>query len=330
MAIRHRYSHDELEEYFNRISLPYTRRVHSVAHLSDAEKLDFLHLLQKHQLCKVPWENLIQHYSFHHVVHIAPSHLFRKIVRNPGRGGYCMEVNYFYHLILYSLGFDVYVCGARIYSPSTDTYGGWTHCVNLVTIGGQKYLLDGGFGGNGPSCPVPLEENVVLEQVAPAEMRLIHEPIRENLNQSQKLWIFQHRYSSSSDWVTCYSFPDLEFTPADLTAMNLAPSSSRHSFFTHKVVAVRFSTSAEINGPQGPGSPNEAALASPVDGAITLNHDVLKWRRRGQKVVEWTLKSEEERVQALEMYFGIEVGEEDVRAIEGTAAEVGARAMLHG
>lgn len=240
-----------------------------------------------------------------------------------------MEVNYFYHLILYSLGFNVYMCGSRIFSPGSNTFGGWTHVVNLVTVGEQKYLLNGGFGGNGPPCPVPLAHDEIQSQIAPAEMRLLHAPIPENLNQSRKLWIFQSRYDPSSDWSTCYCFPDFEFTPADITSMNFAPSHSPHSFFTHKVVAVRFSTEREINGPQGPGSPDEAALASPIDGAITLNHDVLTWRRKGRKVVEWPLRSEEERLHALEMFFGTTLSEEEREAILDTAAMVGARVMDH-
>ena len=157
MAQRHSYSRDELDGYFDRICMPKSRRVYDVRSLSDNEQLDFLKLLQKHHLVKVPWENLTQHYSWHRVVNVMPKHLYRKIVNDPGRGGYCMEVNYFYHLILFSLQFDVYMVGSRIYRSNIGRYGGWTHVVNLVTIAGKRYLLDGGFGGQGPSGPVLVE-----------------------------------------------------------------------------------------------------------------------------------------------------------------------------
>ena len=147
MAERHTFNNKELEVYFDRICMPEHKRIYDIQGLSNDDKLNFLELLQKHQLCKVPWENLTQHYSWHKVINVKPKHLFRKIVRQPGRGGYCMEANFFFHTVLLSLGFDVYMCGSRIYKPAKKGYGGWTHVVNLVTIAGIKYLLDGGFGG---------------------------------------------------------------------------------------------------------------------------------------------------------------------------------------
>ena len=87
MAGRHTYSKKELQVYFDRICLPDEERIYDVAGMSNDDKTDFLHLLTKHQLVKVPWENLVQHYSWHKVVNVKPRHLFKKIVRSPGRGG---------------------------------------------------------------------------------------------------------------------------------------------------------------------------------------------------------------------------------------------------
>ncbi|KAM3416323.1 hypothetical protein BST61_g7928 [Cercospora zeina] len=369
---RHVFSNKELEVYFDRICLPEHKRIYDVTGLSNDDKLEFLHLLQKHQLVKIPWENLTQHYSWHKVVNCKPQHLFRKIVRQPGRGGYCMEVNLFFHHILLSLKFDVYMCGSRVFKPQTQTYTGFTHVVNIVTIAGTKYLLDGGFGAQGPSRPMPLHHREVLTQIFPAQMRLIFGTIPQNLNTSHKIWQYQFRYSSTSSsspnsslsrhapqhqqqeeeeeeeakeekeeeeaeeaeaedpcWQTMYCFPDLEFLPSDIEAMNLEPLLSRHTFFTHKVVAARFTTALERNGTKGPTSPYENELEAEMDGAIVLNHDVLKWRRRGQKVAEIRFRCEADRVEALGMYFGIGVGEEDVEGIRGTAAEMGAKGLLH-
>lgn len=240
MATRYTYSKKELEVYFDRICLPDSRRIYSVEGLSDEDKLRFLQLLQKHQLVKVkrhdlhgssniinkfifffqvPWENLTLHYSWHRVVKVKPKHLFKKIARSQGRGGYCFEANSFFFTILLSLGFDVYMCGSRIYKAETQTYGGWTHVVNIVTIAGTKFLCDGGFGGSGPSCPIPLHHGQVQTQIAPAEMRLVFAPIRQNLT-DHKVWIFQHRFDQDSDWSTCYCFPDFEFTPEDIEGNN--------------------------------------------------------------------------------------------------------------
>lgn len=325
MAKRHTYSKDELTLYFDRICLPEPQRVYDVSAFSDHDKLSFLDLLQKRHLVKVPWENLTQHYSWHATVNVKPKHLFNKIVRNPGRGGYCMEVNFFFHLILYSLGFTVYMAGSRIYRPPTGLYGGWTHVVNLVTIGGKRYLLDGGFGPQGPPQALPLEPGLASTQISPAQMRVVHDNIPNNLDPSQKVWIYQHRYDEDQEWMPMYCFTDMEFTPADVESMNYAPWRARDTFFTHKVVANRFTTDREHENLSG--SPDELALEGNIDGAVTINHDVLKWRRHGKKIVDLPFKTDDERVEALQKYFGITLAEEDREAITNTMAMIGVKAM---
>ena len=327
MANRHVFDKEELDLYFDRISMPKSHRISDVSILSDQDQLSFLNLLQKHHLVKVPWENLTQHYSWHTTVYLKPKHLFNKIVRNPGRGGYCMEVNYFYHLILYSLGFRVHMSGSRIYKGPPGHYGGWTHVVNVVNIAGTRYLLDGGFGAQGPPRALPLDHGVATTQISPAQMRVIHDNIPNNLDPSQKVWIYQHRHNEERAWVPMYCFTDLEFTPQDVESMNYAPSRARDTFFTHKVVANRFTTEREMDDGDLPGSTSEQALEGEVDGALTINHDVLKWRRHGQKAVELPFKTDAERVAALQKYFGISLAEEDREAIYNTMAMIGVKAM---
>ncbi|KAK5113003.1 hypothetical protein LTR85_011025 [Meristemomyces frigidus] len=327
MADRTRYTREQLEQYFDRICMPQSKRVFDVSSLTDTQRLDYLNLIQKHQLCKVPWENLTQHYSWHRVINVQPQHLFRKIVLDPGRGGYCMEANHFFHTVLLGLGFDVHMSGARIHG-SGGVYGGWTHIVNLVRIAGLRYLLDGGFGPQGPARPVPLEPGVVTTQIAPAQCRVVYEPLKQNLDQSQRVWIYEYRINSDegSEWTPMYCFTDLEFTPADVESMNFAPWLNKKSFFSHKLVAVRFTTSGEVLGEQkydGPGgSPDERAMEGEIDGSVSINQDVLKWRRGGEKVVEWKFESEDERVNGLAAYFGIKVAEEDRQAIKGTTSAI--------
>ncbi|KAK5710774.1 hypothetical protein LTR17_018690 [Elasticomyces elasticus] len=324
MAERHRYTATQLEQYFDRIAVPKSKRIFNVTNLSDDDKLAYLNLLQKHELCKVPWENLTQHYSWHRVINVKPQHLFNKIVPNAGRGGYCMEANHFFHTVLLSLGFNAYMAGARIHRGE-GLYGGWTHVVNLVTIARTKYLLDGGFGPQGPSRPMPLNIGETQTQIEPAEMRVVYEAIPQMLDRSQRVWIYQHRNEKTGDWVAMYNFTELEFIPTDIESMNMAPWKSANTFFTHKVVAVRFTTSGEPN--EEPGSPKEAAFEGEIDGSLTLNQDVLKWRRNGNKVLEVKFTNDGERVLALEKYFGITFAEEDLEAIKGSAGEVGGKAM---
>lgn len=273
---------------------------------------------------KVPWENLVQHYSFHHTVHTHPRHLFREIVLKPGRGGYCMQVNYFHHLILHSLGFKVHMSGSRIWHADQNRYGGWTHVVNLITIAGKRYMVDGGFGSQGPSAPIVLEEGAERTQVAPAQMRVVFDNIPNNLDPTQKVWIYEYRYHShpqDGPWTPAYCFTDLEFTPEDIEGMNFEPWLNRKTFFTYEVAICRFTTSSESL--ESPGLPGEGDLEGEIDGAMVIEQDVLKWRRRGKKVVERKFRTDGERVEALKRYFGIELSEDEVDGIQGTVAMVG-------
>lgn len=200
--------------------------------------------------------------------------------------------------------------------------------MNLVKIAGTKYLLDGGFGPQGPPRPVSVLDGVESTQIEPAQMRFVYEPIPEFLDKTQRVWVYQYRRVQSGDWTPMYCFTDLEFTAADVESMNFAPWLNKQTFFTHKVVVVRFTTSLElIENNAEPGSPGEQELQGEINGSITINNDVLKWRRDGNKVFEWKFKNEEERVIALRTYFGIMLDEQDREAIKFTAAEVGAKGM---
>ncbi|RYP72579.1 hypothetical protein DL771_004074 [Monosporascus sp. 5C6A] len=334
MAGRPRYTEAQLGEYLDRISLPARQRLFSISSLPAAEQLSHLQILLKHQLVKVPFENLTQHYSWHRVVDVSPRHLFKKIVHQPGRGGYCMEANSLFHTVLLSLGYDAYMAGARVYDSSAGRYGGFSHCVNIVTIAGTRYMLDVGFGGNGPTAPVPLLVNEAgegpeLPHISPARMRLRHEPIPQQVNQGCRVWVYQqHTGVEGADWAPMYCFVDVEFILEDIRGLNLAPWRSPTSFFTRRVIMTRFTTDrerapAEDGGP-GPRSAGEEAVSEGrIDGAIVLFEDTLKWRRNGETTLQIKFTSEEERVEALERYFGIVLDEEDRDAIRGTVSEIG-------
>ena len=74
--------------------------------------------------------------------------LFDKIIVRR-RGGYCFELNSLFCAFLKSLGYDAYVVivnlvGGRDFVPPP------AHCAVIVTINGEKYFCDVGYGG-----PVP-------------------------------------------------------------------------------------------------------------------------------------------------------------------------------
>jgi arylamine N-acetyltransferase len=323
---RQLYSQAQLTSYFDRIVLPASQRVYSVTGLSDADKLSYATLLQKHQLVKVPFENLTQHYSWHKTVDVRPQHLFNKVVlsaQGEGRGGYCMEANTFFHTVLLSLGFQAYQVGARVCHGGR--YGGLSHTATILMLSShEKYLIDVAFGGNCPVRPIPLKPGSEEAHIASAKVRLLHEPIEQFVNQECKIWVYQVKIHEGAEWMPVYCFMDAEFLPEDIRGMNLSPWKAPNSFLTWSILMTRYTTDREVlEEDAGPGLPDEQMVSQgEIDGVVILNHDEVKWRRCGKTVVEFKLHTEKGRLEALRKYFGIVLDEEDESAIRGMASEL--------
>lgn len=113
-----------MDQYFSRLKIAETQRKYDVAELDPEDAYRYLALLQKHQLVEVPFENLTLHYSPHRQVSLHPEELFKKIIGdNNGRGGYCMENNRLFGILLFTLGFKMYSAGARVFDDNLWT--GW-------------------------------------------------------------------------------------------------------------------------------------------------------------------------------------------------------------
>ncbi len=82
--------------------------------------------------------------------------LYQRIVLRR-RGGYCFEQNGLMYEILEELGFSVKLYLARVIY-NQDTHPGLTHRITMVEFEGQEYILDVGFGAQGPRVPVRMSE----------------------------------------------------------------------------------------------------------------------------------------------------------------------------
>ena len=105
------FSQGQISRYFEHISFENAR------HASGS--LQYLQELQKRHLAKVPFESLSLHYSRHRLLSLDPQDLFQKIVVR-GMGGYCMENNGFFGVVLRTLGFTIFNAGGRV----SDATGG--------------------------------------------------------------------------------------------------------------------------------------------------------------------------------------------------------------
>jgi N-hydroxyarylamine O-acetyltransferase len=73
------------------------------------------------------------------------------------RGGYCFEQNGLLFEVLEELGFSPELYLARVIY-NLDTHPGLTHRISVIQFEGQRYVIDVGFGSQGPRVPVLLSE----------------------------------------------------------------------------------------------------------------------------------------------------------------------------
>lgn len=305
--LRPRYDEARLEKYFNHIHLPANKV--SKSHKNSEPALVELRTIQQYHLVTVPFENLSLHYSPHHSLNLNPDFLYDKIV-NKGHGGYCMEQNCFFGTMLHSLGFNIYSAGARVYEGS-GVYTSWSHMVNIVTLAnGERYLVDVGFGNNGPTCPLLLKDGYEAQSIPPASMRLVYEKIPATVNPGDRLWIYEHRASSTADWEPVYCFTETEFLPRDYEMMNFWTSQSRNSWFTYSILCVR-----KIMNEQ-----------HELSGTLILKDADVKKRIGENTELFKACKTEEERIVVLESMFGVKLANEERNGIRGMVTQLPATA----
>lgn len=320
------FDHGQVTQYFDRLSLPAHLRHYNITELSAAQQRDILAHLHAQHLRKIPFENLALHYSRNRIIDVHLPRVFEKIIQSSGRGGYCMETNYLFNALLRSLGFDTCLVPSRVFDQTKGRYLALTHCLNIVTIGDEQYAVDVGFGGNIATVPLRLVTTEAQQLAGTMQARLRHDII---LPSRTKYWIYEFRQGDNANWAAQYCFLDIELLPEDLAVLNLGPSTSRTSFFTQKVVCLKFTGEKDfhhkftvedgvahqtgVNGVQG-------VKTDVIDGVLILDGAVLKWRKGGVKQWEVILESEEDRTRALREYFGIDLSVEQREAILGTAS----------
>ncbi|GAB1315407.1 hypothetical protein MFIFM68171_05617 [Madurella fahalii] len=295
----HTYTEAQLRRYLEHIGYRGDAR-----QAVSTDPLGLLTALQRLHMARVPFESLSLHYSRHRLLSLDPEDLYTKIVES-GRGGYCMEVNAFFASILRTVGFTLISVGGRV--RGEDGYNGWDHMVNLVTANQKRYLVDVGFGSNGPPHPVPLEHNHEFVGIAPFRGRLQYRCLEEHSDPNQRVWVYSGQPTESAPWKDLYAFVEIEFFPADFEVMNLKTMTAPQSFFVQSVMCMCTVLDAEKTTPVG---------------LLILHRDYVKRRMGDQSDIIETLETEEQRVQALEKYFGIVLRLEERSAIRGLASEL--------
>jgi N-hydroxyarylamine O-acetyltransferase len=147
----------DLDAYLTRIGMPARPTL-------DAAGLE--RLQRAHRLA-IPFEALDP--ALGRPVDIGSDAVFAKLVGRR-RGGYCFEHNRLFGDALAALGFAVRPLLARVWLGATDVPP-LTHTLSLVTLDGQDWIADPGFGGS-YSPPLPLVDGATGVGVDDARFRL--------------------------------------------------------------------------------------------------------------------------------------------------------------
>ncbi|EZF34507.1 hypothetical protein H101_01940 [Trichophyton interdigitale H6] len=308
------FTREQLVEYFSRLyqckSDDGEKRLKDIELLVISDPREALFTLQRRHLATFPFSNLVLHYSQHHSISLDPDVLYHKIVER-GLGGYCVENTGLFSIVLRTLGFKFYPGGARVSKslvpgPANAEFHGFGHQVLIVTIDDVKYMVDVGFGPQGPTQPLLLKEGQpVLPGVV--EMSLVRKNLSINTDPDQRPWLYRFRKDSDSEWVMAYCFYEIEFIPEDYEIMNYWTSVHPASDFTQGIIFTKFTLDEADDG---------------IDGALMLLKNIVKRNQKGNVEILKTLKSEEERVAALKDFFNVHLLPMEIRGICGRSTEI--------
>lgn len=142
------------------------------------------------------------------------------------RGGYCFEHNHLFMRVLRELDYTVRGLGARVLWNQPE--GGARpvgHMLLAVEIASGTHIVDVGFGGQTPTAPLRLR-NEVEQETPHGTLRLLEE---------EGNWRLETRIGE--EWRALYAFDLTEFAEADYAPINHALSTDPASRFRSRLVA---------------------------------------------------------------------------------------------
>jgi N-hydroxyarylamine O-acetyltransferase len=185
------------------------------------------------------------------------------------RGGYCFEQNLLFADVLEQLGFDVTRLAARVRLGTTRLLPR-THMALRVEVGGQSWLADVGFGGQGLLEPIPFAPGQQARQYG-WTYRLVEEA---------GLWVLQ--WFEAEAWGDLYAFTLEPQLPIDYEIANHYVSTHPDSRFVQTLTAQR---------------------STPEVRFIVRNRDFTIWGAAGVQTRQ--IADEEELLRILAEHFGL-------------------------
>lgn len=154
---------------------------------ADAETLTELH---RRHLFTIPFENLDIHAG--REIKLDMNYIEDKVV-NKGRGGFCYELNGLFCELLTGLGFKVKMVSANVFDEDENPGAEFDHMALIVSIGGDEYLADVGFGDSFIN-PFVINPDVVIEDDGGIYQVVRHDNIYLKLLRSEDGVYFTPKY----------------------------------------------------------------------------------------------------------------------------------------
>ena len=143
------------------------------------------------------------------------------------RGGYCHEQNSLFHDVLAGLGFAVTALGGRVVWMRPGLDAPTTHRLTLVAVEGERYVVDVGFGPQGPPTPLLLAHG--LEQATShGAFRVMREGGR-----------YEVQDRAPGGWTPLYHFTLDAPARADFEVANWFMSTHPRTLFVRNLIAAR-------------------------------------------------------------------------------------------
>ena len=179
---------------------------------------------------------------------------------------------------------------------------------NIVTIGSSRYLVDVGYGVDGPSCPLPLQSGDICTGLPGQQLKLEKKNLAQHTDPDQAVWVYSQR-REPNDWQEIYHFPDVEMFSEDFEVLNHYAITK--SLWSQVVVAQRFTLDAAV-----------VSRSTKSSGTIILIRNQLKSRMGQDQEIVRTIETEEERISILKEDFAITLTDDECGGIKGFVSEL--------
>ena len=192
-----------------------------------------LRRLQSAQMNAVTFENIDPLLGI--VPDVSLEGIFDKIVER-GRGGYCFELNTLFGAALRETGFDAKRVMARVRNGAPQG-ANRSHLAWIVTISGEEWLADTGFGGSGTSIPLPLASRAV-QQAPTGRYRFTEDEAAGELVLERE---------THDGWYSLFGFDRVPVRDADIEAANFVTARWEKAPFPTNLMLSRHTQEGRIS-----------------------------------------------------------------------------------